>query len=41
MLSGDGNENGEKTTIGLINKKQLFTHTLLYISLPLFRTTTT
>ena len=21
MLSGEGNENGEKTTIGLINKK--------------------
>ena len=30
MLSGDGNENGEKTTIGLINKKQLFTCSTLY-----------
>ena len=24
MLSGEGNENGEKTTIGLINKKNNF-----------------
>ena len=24
MLSGEGNENGEKTTIGLINKKATF-----------------
>ena len=44
MLSGEGNENGEKTTIGLItNKKQLCTccTLFLYISLPLFCTTTT
>ena len=43
MLSGKGNENGEKTTIGVISNKatlhapQIF----LYISLPLFCTTTT
>ena len=38
MLSGEGNENGEKTTIGLINKKATFhvQHTFFYISLPLF-----
>ena len=43
MLSGEGNENGEKTTIGLISKKAtLHVSTLfLYISLPLFCTTTT
>ena len=43
MLSGEGNENGGKTTIGLISKKQLSTlqHTFFfYISLPLFCTTT-
>ena len=44
MLSGEGNA-GErwKTTIGLIRKKQLFTCSplFLYISLPLFCTTTT
>ena len=26
MLSGEGNENGEKTTIGLINKKKTTLH---------------
>ena len=43
MLSGEGNENGEKTTIGLISKKQLCpcSTLFLYISLPLFCTTTT
>ena len=43
MLSGEGNENGEKTTIGLISKKATLhvQHTFLYISLPLFCTTTT
>ena len=42
MLSGEGNENGEKTTIGLISKKATLhvQHTFLYISLPLFCTTT-
>ena len=37
------NENGEKTTIGLIGKKTTLhvQHTFLYISLPLFCTTTT
>ena len=43
MLSGEGNENGEKkkTTIGLITKKATLhvQHTFLYISLPLFCTT--
>ena len=39
MLSGEGNENGEKTTIGLISKKT--TLHVQYISLPLFCTTTT
>ena len=41
-LSGEGNENGE-TTIGLISKKATLhvEHTFLYISLPLFCTTTT
>ena len=34
--SGEGNENREKTTIDLISKKAT-----LYISLPLFCTTTT
>ena len=40
--SGEGNENGEKTTIGLISKKATLhvQHTFLYISLPLFCTTT-
>ena len=42
MLSGEGNENGEKTTIGLISKKATTCNTIfLYISLPLFCTTTT
>ena len=43
MLSGDGNENEKKKTIGLISKKQLCTCSTLfvYISLPLFCTTTT
>ena len=44
MLSREGNENGEKTTIGLFNKKTTLhvQHTFfLYISLPLFCTTTT
>ena len=43
MLSGEGNENGEKTAIGLISKKTTLQvqHTFLYISLPLFCTTTT
>ena len=43
MLSGEGNENGEKTTIGLFSKKkQLCTcsNLFLYISLPLFCTAT-
>ena len=37
MLSGEGNENGEKTTIGLISKKTALhvRHTFLYVSLPL------
>ena len=44
MLSGEGNENSEKTSIGLINKKATLhvQHTFfLYISLPLFFKTTT
>ena len=42
MLSGEDNENGEKTTIGVISKKAITCSTLfLYISLPLFCTTTT
>ena len=43
MLSGEGNENGEKTTICLISKKATLRvqHTFLYISLPLFCTTIT
>ena len=44
MLSGrEGNENSEKTTIGLISKKKLCSCRVLflYISLPLFCTTTT
>ena len=43
MLSGEGKENGEKTTIGLIIDKKATLHaqhTFLYISLPLFCTTT-
>ena len=43
MLSGEGNGNGEKTTIGLIsNKKQFFTCSTLFlhVCLPLFCTTT-
>ena len=42
MLSGEGDENGEKTTIGLISQKATLhvQHTFLYISLPLFCTTT-
>ena len=46
MLSGEGNENGKKTTtttIGLISKKATLhvQHTFLYIFLPLFCTTVT
>ena len=44
MLSGEGNVNGEKTIIGPMSKKSNFTrvaHFFLYISLPLFCTTTT
>ena len=43
MLSGKGNENSDKTIIGLIIKKVTLhvQHTFLYISLPLFCTTTT
>ena len=43
MLSGEGNENSEKTKIGLISKKATLhvQHTFLYISLPLFWKTTT
>ena len=42
MLSGEGNEKGEKT-IGLISKKATLyvQHTFLYISLPLFCMSTT
>ena len=42
MLRGEGNENGEKPTAGLINKKATLhvQHNFLYISLPLFCTTT-
>ena len=41
MLSGEVNEKGEKTTIGLISKTATLhvQHTFLYISLPLFCTT--
>ena len=35
MLSGEGNENGEKTTIGLINKKKT---TTLHKQHPFFST---
>ena len=44
MLSGESDENREKTTIGLISKKNNFAraaHYFLYISVPLFCTTTT
>ena len=44
MPSGEGNENGEKTAIGLISEKRNFAraaHFFSYISLPLFSTTTT
>ena len=45
MLDGEGNENGEKTTIGLINNKKNNNFAqaapfCFYISLPLFCTTT-
>ena len=43
MLSGEDDENREKTTIGLISKKSNFAraaHYFLYISVPLFCTTT-
>ena len=42
MLSDEANENGEKTATGLISKKTILKvqHTFLYISLPLFCTTT-
>ena len=44
MLRGDGNENSQKTSEGLISRKTKtlhVQHTFLYISLPLFCTTTT
>ena len=44
MLSGEDNENGEKTTIGLTGKGKTTLHVqhiFLDISLPLFCTTTT
>ena len=42
MLSGDGNENGPKKSVGLISKQLCTCSTLfLFISLPLFCTTTT
>ena len=43
MLSGKGNENGEKTTKGPISKKATLhvQHAFLYIYFPLFWTTTT
>ena len=43
MLSGEGNAERGKTTIGLISKEATLhvQHTFLYISLPLFCTTTT
>ena len=43
MLSGEAHENSEKTATGLISKKTILKvqHTFLYISLPLFCTTTT
>ena len=42
MLSGEGNENGEKTTIVLISQKATLhvQHTFLNIFLPLFCKTT-
>ena len=44
LISGDGNENSSpKKSVGLISKKTTLhvQHTFLYISLPLFCTTTT
>ena len=44
MLSGEGNGNGEKTTIGLISNKKQFcacSTLFLHVCLPLFCTTTT
>ena len=43
MLSGEGNENGEKTKLGLISKKLTLyvQHIFLCISLPLFCSTST
>ena len=43
MLSDEANENGEKTATGLISQKTILNvqHAFLYISLPLFCTTTT
>ena len=44
MLSGEDDENGDKTTIGPIGKGKTTLHVqhiFLYISLPLFCTTTT
>ena len=46
MLNGDGNENSQKISVGLISKKTKtlqprVAHFFLYISLPLFFTTTT
>ena len=43
MLNGDGNENRQTTSVGLIRKKTKtlrVQHTFVYISLPLFCTTT-
>ena len=43
MLSGEGKEDGEKTTIGLISKKSNFARAAHFFVhfLPLFCTTTT
>ena len=43
MLSGDGNENNQKESVGLISKKRNFARAahFLDISLPFFGTTTT
>ena len=43
MLSGDGNENSQKESVGLISKKRNFARAahFLDISLPFFGTTTT
>ena len=44
MLNGDGNENSKKNNNSLISNKKTtlhVQHTFLFISLPLFCTTTT